>query len=204
MSWALSHPLVIGCKPISAAKGNLSGGILDRSSEGNLGKGLKTSDIERDKCISPYQEEGRTILIEEYWNKFCEEKRSIYQCFEAFWSSRSCNYSPYKHFFPPILLFSNTTPSALPVFKTYSSLDVIFKNTSIFPCLRFSMFLLVKIRISNEFSSPLEMFSGNIPTSLAVVYSFTALVLQELRLLRFFSLSTAIPSGSVGWYWLIL
>jgi len=41
-------------------------GILDRSSEGNLGKGLKTSDIERDKCISPYQEEGRTILIEEY------------------------------------------------------------------------------------------------------------------------------------------
>lgn len=66
------------------------------------------------------------------------------------------------------------------------------------------MFLLVKIHISNEFSCPLDMFSGNIQTSLSVVCSFTALVLQELRLLWFFSLSTATPSGSVGWYLLIL
>lgn len=66
MSSALSHPLVIGCKAISAAKDNLSGRILDRFSEDNLGKGLKTSDIERDKCISLCQEEGRTVLIEEY------------------------------------------------------------------------------------------------------------------------------------------
>lgn len=83
-------------------------------------------------------------------------------------------------------------------------IDVIFKNASMFPCLRFSMFLLVKIHISKEFLSPLDMFSGNIPTSLSVGCSFTALVLQELSLLWFFSLSTATPSGSVGWCWLIL
>lgn len=38
VSSALSHPLVIGCQDIPAAKDNLVGGILDRFIEDNLGK----------------------------------------------------------------------------------------------------------------------------------------------------------------------
>lgn len=124
VSSALSHPLVIGCK----AREDLAGGILDRFIEDNLGKWLKAFGIERVKGISLCQVEGRKLsslkllTAEDSENHFQAEKCSIFQYFEAVWSSRSCNNTPSKHFSPPPSCFNNVTPSALPVFKTSASL----------------------------------------------------------------------------------